>query len=488
LGWRGIIRLAIPRLARVGSLWDDRSRSRAHNSLQGWLDSPIVLEQYVQPQISGLPKVDWLTGAVERLRIPPGGRWLSIGCGSASTEIHAARSGFFSSMTAFDVSNGSLAQARETALKAGVSNIDFSVADLNNLRLPPERYDVVLAIMSLHHVERLGPLLEQIEGTLKRAGLFLTNEYVGPRRLQFTDFQLSVATELLEALPEIWRRDSETGSVKTEASRLSVREWKSIDPSEAVRSDEIAAEIAKRFQFIERHNYGGAILHPMLERIVHNFDHNDPKDVAAIRLVAAFESVLMRLGVLPSDFTLIVARKRRGHPSIRESAIPESPLSEEQSVVERRPLPPPSSRCYVDFRRAAHTSEVVSGFHPWDVDSRWLGESGELRLRAAAGNLYLLAAAHPGSLMPNGRPLTVRVALRAAEDANEVELGQLAFDKPGIQERVLSVSDELLNRVLNQEVRLILRSDRTWIPAETIPGSGDERRLSIQFLRIAFEP
>jgi ubiquinone/menaquinone biosynthesis C-methylase UbiE len=488
MGWRRIFRLPISRLKRVGSLWDDRSRQRAHDSLQGWLDSPIVLEHYVQPQVSGLPKVDWLTGAVERLRIPPGGRWLSIGCGSASTEIHAARSGFFSSMTALDVSSGSLAQAREAALQAGVSNIDFSLADLNNLVLPPERYDVVLAIMSLHHVERLEALLEQIEGTLKDTGLFLTNEYVGPRRHQFTDLQLSIATELLEALPDIWRRDGEAGSIKTKASRLSVAEWKAIDPSEGVRSDEILAEVAKRFRFIERHDYGGTILHPMFERIVHNFDYDDPKDVAAIRLVAAFESILMRLGVLPSDFSLIVARKGRRHPSEPPSAISEFPASKDQSFSERRPLPPPSPRCYVDFRRAAHASEVVSGFHPWDVDSRWLGESGELRLRAAAGNLAFLVAAHPGSLLPDGRPLTVRVGLRAREDADEVPLGQLVLDGPGIRERVLSLSDELLNRVLNEEVRITLRPDRTWTPAETLPGSADDRRLSIQVLRIAFEP
>lgn len=45
---------------------------------------------------------------------------------------------------------------------------------------------------------------------------------------------------------------------------------------------------------------------------VHNFDYNDPKDVAAIRLVASFESILMRLGVLPSDFTLIAAQEATG--------------------------------------------------------------------------------------------------------------------------------------------------------------------------------
>ena len=38
----------------------------------------------------------------------------------------------------------------------------------------------------------------------------------------------------------------------------------------------------------------------MLEGIVHNFDPNEPKDVGAIRLLATFESILMRLGSISS--------------------------------------------------------------------------------------------------------------------------------------------------------------------------------------------
>lgn len=468
---------------KVGFHWDDRSERRVHDAVQGWLDSPIVLEEYVQPQISGLPKVDWLTGAVERLRIPPGGRWLSIGCGSAGTEIHAARSGFFSSMTALDVSSGSLGLAREAARRARVSNIEFSTADLDNLQLPRGHYDVILAIMSLHHVENLGPLLEQIEGALTPEGLLLTNEYVGPSRLQFTDQQLSIARELLEALPECWRRGVETGSVKTEATRLSIKEWRSIDPSEAVRSDEIVVEVAKRFRIVERHDYGGAILHPMLEGIVHNFDPNEPKDVGAIRLLATFESILMRLGSISSDFTLIAARKRRDQrpkeswPDERTSA---------QEVGERRVLPSRSARSYVDFRRAAHTSEVLSGFHSWDVDSRWLGESGELRLRLAAERLNLLMAVHPA--LSDREPMTLRIALRPPGERDEVELGRVVLKDPGIQEHVLQVSEALMSRIRNEEVRITLRADRTWVPAEVIPGSQDRRRLSVQVFRIAFEP
>jgi hypothetical protein len=99
-----------------------------------------------------------------------------------------------------------------------------------------------------------------------------------------------------------------------------------------------------------------------------------------------------------------------------------------------------------------------------------------------------LVVAHPNSLTPNATPLKIRVALQPAGDSGETELGQLILVKPGIEEHVLALSDELLSRVLNQEVRILLRSNRTWIPAEAIPGSEDERHLSVQVLRIAFEP
>lgn len=474
------------RLEKIGSRWGNSSQKRAHDSLQGWLDSPLILESFVQPAVSDSPKVDWLTGAVERLRIPPGGHWLSIGCGSANTEIHAARTGLFDSMAAFDVSGVSLEHAKAAAEKAGVTGIEFRAADLDHLRLPRERFDVVLAIMSLHHVRRIGPLLEEIRGTLKPGGLLLTNEYVGPRRHQFTDRQLSIARELLEALPDVWRRDGETGSIKTEAGRLSVREWKRVDPSEGVRSDRILPEIEKRFRIVDRRDYGGAILHPMLEGIVHNFDPGDPKDVGAIRLIGAFENILVRLGAIPSDFTVIAAEKRTWVPR-KLAALPivgrlfRGP--ELETIV--RPLPPPTPRSYADFQRSAHASEIVSGFHPREGGSRWLGESGEIRLRVAAEHLNFLVGVNAAAL--GDRPFRVDVTLRPEGETETIDLGSLSLDEPGLQEKVLPLGESLYGRLRNRTVDVLLRTDRTWVPANVIPGSADERSLSVQIFRIAFE-
>lgn len=299
-----------PDLDRVAERWDTTVRERAANPLQGWLDSPIVLETYVQPKISGSPHVNWLVGLVGRLGIPKTGRWLSLGCGSAGQEIFAAKMGLFASLVALDASPASLEQARQAAAAQGVANIEFGSVDLSRLRLSSRAYDVVLMNMSLHHVKGLGNVLGQVYRSLRPEGLFLINEFVGPRQFQFTDIQLSIVRELLAAMPPRWRMDSATGVVKSEYVRLPVEHWNVADPSEAIRSDRIVPEIEKRFETVERIDYGGTILNLLLEHIVHNFDPADEKDVAVIRLLGTFEEALIRSGVIPSDFTVMAAKKR----------------------------------------------------------------------------------------------------------------------------------------------------------------------------------
>lgn len=297
-------------LERTAALWDETVQQRAVNPIQGWLDSPIVLETYVQPRLSGSPRVNWLIGLVDRLRIPKTGCWLSLGCGAAGLEIFASGQGLFQSMVALDASSMSLDQARKAAAAQGVTNVDFRLADIDRLELDPSNYDVILANMSLHHVKKLRTLLSQVRRALKPHGFFLINEFVGPRQFQFTDLQLSLVADLLAALPAAWRRDSATGEVKDHYARMSVEHWNVADPSEAIRSDRIVPDVERQFRVIERIDYGGTILNLLLEHIVHNFDPAVEKDVAAIRLLSTIEAILIRAGVIPSDFTVMAVKKR----------------------------------------------------------------------------------------------------------------------------------------------------------------------------------
>jgi ubiquinone/menaquinone biosynthesis C-methylase UbiE len=293
---------------RTADLWDRTAEKRVSEPLQGWLDSPIVLESYVQPRLAGNAKTNWLAGMVERLQIPKTGYWLSLGCGAAGQEIAASSWGLFAKMLALDGSPRSLELARQAALKQGVNNIQFEKADVERVSLPASSFDLVLMNMSLHHVQGLRRLLDEVRRSLKPEGVFLINEFIGPRQFQFSDRQLRIVADLLSVLPAEWRQDSATGTVKTHYVRMSVEHWNVADPSEAIRSDSIVAEVTRQFQIIDRLDYGGTILHPLLEHIVHNFDPTNTKDVSVIQLLAKFEEILIREGVLTSDFCVIAAR------------------------------------------------------------------------------------------------------------------------------------------------------------------------------------
>jgi len=291
----------------TADLWDKTAEARAVQPVQGWMDSALVLESYVQPTITGSATTNWLIGLAPRLEAPRGGHWLSLGCGAAGQEIFAAQHGLFGSMDAFDASPQSIEQAKQAAAQQGIRSITFQSADLNHILLPERTYDVVMMNMSLHHVKRLRPLLTQIRRALKPRGRLILNEFVGPRQFQFTDLQLGLVNELLQALPVSLRQDCTTGAAKETYLRLPVEHWNVADPSEAIRSDRIVPELTRQFRVIDRIDYGGTILNLLLEHIVHNFDAGNEKDAALVRILGKFEETLIRHRVLPSDFTVIIA-------------------------------------------------------------------------------------------------------------------------------------------------------------------------------------
>ncbi len=204
---------------------------------------------------------------------------------------------------------------------AGVGNITFRQVDFNRFEPPAGAYDVVLMNMSLHHVEELESLLPRIAACLDPAGFFVINEYVGPRQFQFGDRQIEIVRQLLAVLPEELRRDVTTGKTKTAYERKPVEYWNVVDPSESVRSDEIPSVLESYFDVVERIDYGGAVLHLLLEHIIHNFDNGDPCHLAILRLLGKLEDALVEGGVLASDFT-VMALRRTDAPPREETASP----------------------------------------------------------------------------------------------------------------------------------------------------------------------
>src|SRR5258708_10643811 len=110
----------------VAEIWGDTAAARSRGPVHlGWQDSWLVLHECVHPRLHGNPDDGWLAGLVKRLGIPASGHWLSLGCGSAGTEIEAARQGMFQSMLALDLAERAIEEARRSAAAQGIDRIEF---------------------------------------------------------------------------------------------------------------------------------------------------------------------------------------------------------------------------------------------------------------------------------------------------------------------------------------------------------------------------
>jgi SAM-dependent methyltransferase len=292
--------------------WGEEAREKAEgDEWQGlYWQSYVLTARHIHEAISGDPDISWLPFTKQRFFPKPAEVALSLGCGYGIVERVGIELEIARSFEAYDIAPEAVAVAREEAEKAGIADrIDYDAADLNTIELEPSRFGAVFAAQTLHHIEALEHLLDQVQGSLTEDGLFVVNEYVGPARFQFPDEYLPLMDALLAALPESHRHSLKDGRLKEHAVRPTAKEVYDVDPSESVRSDEILGLIEERFEVVYRADFGGTLLQFVLSDIAGNFDPDDPKDVAMIDLVCLYEQTLIDKGVLPSDFVYLVAKR-----------------------------------------------------------------------------------------------------------------------------------------------------------------------------------
>ena len=256
----------------------------------------------------------WLEDILSRIPDAEGKglRALSLGCsygeGVAANEF--ARSGHFREIVVVDISSALLASQKRLTDELGLSEVlDYRRMELGKDSFAAdESFDLIFAIGTLHHISGLEQLFAQINRILSATGLFCMREYIGPNRLQFTDRQTGIATELLRALPERLRTDNR-GHVQATAWRPTAEEVIADDPSESIRSSELLGVAGESLAVEEIRFTGGSLLDPLLHGIAGNFE-SDPGGREILPLLIAFEKILVREGVLDNDYAFVFARRR----------------------------------------------------------------------------------------------------------------------------------------------------------------------------------
>jgi SAM-dependent methyltransferase len=261
-----------------------------------WGAQPIV-RRAINRRVTGDPNrwpMEWFA---ERYAPEPLELGLSIGCGTGLLERDALVKGVCERLEGVDFSAEAIAEARRGAEESGLAGrLDYRVADINVLRLAPERYDIVLFHGSLHHVREVERLLAEVRSALKPGGLLFLDEYMGPSRSEWTDEHWGFARSAFDALPD---------ALKNRAALAIPLPMD--DPSESVRSSAILPCVRRLFDVREDRPYGGNIvwfIFPCLDVARLRED-----TTGALSRLIALEDHLLDRGWVESYFRVVVGRK-----------------------------------------------------------------------------------------------------------------------------------------------------------------------------------
>ena len=294
--------------AHVSQYWERQfEKNRTDASL--WTNNDIVT-RHIYRLISGGSEEHWLSWFFNHY-LEDGvvfERSLSVCCGDGAHELGIANTGRVRFIRGFDISEGAIAQANASFEKAAISkgSYAFEVADADDLQLE-DRFDLILSTGALHHVTNLEGLLSRLSSMLAVNGYFVVLEYVGPNRFQWTDTQISVINGILRQLDPRYLKEN----TRIELGRPSIPDFMAIDPSEAVRSEDVLRLLPEYFTIEYLRNFNGTVMHPLYPLLDARLTNTDAPDFDSIvRMILWIEDYLIREKVLSSDFAFAICRSK----------------------------------------------------------------------------------------------------------------------------------------------------------------------------------
>ena len=98
---------------------------------------------------------------------------LELGCGTGTTSIYHAP--LVKHILATDISNSMLEIGRNRAREAGVENVTFQQATIENFVAEPASFDIVLALNIIHLIDDPAAAVSKVFTLLKPGGVFVSS-------------------------------------------------------------------------------------------------------------------------------------------------------------------------------------------------------------------------------------------------------------------------------------------------------------------------
>lgn len=134
----------------------------------------------------------------------PGAHVLECGCGTGAQTVILATENPAARITAVDVSDASIEQARLRINREGCRNVEFLRADIFDLPFEDERFDHAFVCFVLEHVARAEDALRSVRRVLRPGGTITTIE--GDHGSWFCHPHTPEASRVVECLIEVQAR------------------------------------------------------------------------------------------------------------------------------------------------------------------------------------------------------------------------------------------------------------------------------------------
>lgn len=277
-----------------------------------WLAVPAVQKRHQRKATAGADYPGWVQYCLGEFLggQTPAKRMLSIGCGTGTLERELYRLKAFEQCDAMDIAPAAIDVAKAEAATMGATTINYVLTDVEQEDLPRHHYDAVWFNGSLHHIRELEVVCQRVRHCLKPGGWLFFNEYVGANHFAFGAEQQVAITQAFGLIPERFRRSFVQGSfgqVQHAVPLPDPLEVVKVDPSEAVRSQDILDVVQQHFDVRALNQCGGSLLQFLIHGIAGNFRQDDPQSLRILQMLFDIEDGLIESGTLKSDFVIVAA-------------------------------------------------------------------------------------------------------------------------------------------------------------------------------------
>lgn len=238
---------------------------------------------------------------------------VSVGAGDGSVEMDIAERMLAKGFRQFridclELSPHLIGRGEANARARGLGDIvRFIRADLTNWQAI-RRYGAAFAHHSLHHIEALEHVFDEIQRSLCDQGAFITSDMIGRNgHMRWPEVE-AILSRIWSAMPDHYRYNHQLSRHEPAFVNFDCTSEGSF---EGIRAQDIMPELLKRFHF-EKYVAWGGLTDVFVDRCFgHNLSQDNAEDCAFIDRLAQADRALLRLGAHTPTQLIAVMRK---HP------------------------------------------------------------------------------------------------------------------------------------------------------------------------------